>query len=280
MNIALPEYDESAYGGGWSFIYNFRKALSQYIADYDNADVYFIPSASMVSREAVQKAKDDGKKIVLRCDNIIRNSRNRNSGMTRMKDFADWSDTVIFQSQFAKDLLNPYLKVEDSKTKIILNSCDQDVFKPLAQRQPGGPKRYLYVRSSTDETKNWEMARVAFQNVEGPKQLTIVGKGFDGLMEYNYDFYQGEVVKFIGEVKDRGTMATIYQNNEYLLYSYFNDACSNTAIEALNCGLTIANCYGMAETGGTPEILDKFRDFGYKWFSLDRMGAEYLEAMK
>lgn len=278
MNIALPEYDESAYGGGWSFIYNFRKALSHHITPYEEAEVFFIPSASMVSREAVQKARDDGKKIVLRCDNIIRNSRNRNSGMTRMKDFADWSDVVIFQSQFAKDLLDPYLQTKNSK--IILNSCDQDVFKPLAQRQPGGPKRYLYVRSSTDETKNWEMARVAFQNVEGPKILTIVGKGFDGLMEYNYDFYQDEIVKFIGEVKDRGTMATIYQNNEYLLYSYFNDACSNTAIEALNCGLTIANCYGMAETGGTPEILDKFREFGYKWFSLDRMGAEYMEAMK
>lgn len=276
--ICLPQYDQDGIGGGWTFLSNLKKAIPGLITNYDNSDTYFIPSASMVSREDVVKAKEDGKKIVLRSDNIIRNSRNRNTGMSRMKSFADMADVVIFQSEFARDLLNPYLDAK--RHTVILNSCDEKIFHPT-NKKLNGTTNYLYIRSSTDETKNWEMARSGFQLANNPKKLTIIGKGFDqNMIDYNFDFYQGEDVRYVGEVRDKDTLADFYRANDYLLYSYFQDACSNTLIEALCCGLTVVNCYGMAETGGTPEILAKFREYGKNYFFLERMGEEYRECLQ
>ena len=88
-------------GGGWSFMGNFAKAMKDNLTNYEDADIYFVTSASMVERDEVQKAKNDGKKIVLRCDNIIRNSRNRNTGMSRMKDMAEMADLVGLQWKVA-----------------------------------------------------------------------------------------------------------------------------------------------------------------------------------
>lgn len=277
--ICLPTYDANAFGGGWTFIRNLNKAIPDLITDYDKADTYFIPSASMVKREDVVKAMDDKKKIVLRVDNILRNSRNRNSGMSRMKDFASWADLVIYQSEFAKGLLDDYLKPK--RSLVILNACDESIFYPLTSAKLSGVNRYLYARSSTDDTKNWELARTGFQSTDKPKQLSIVGKGFSqDMIDYNFDFYLGEDVRYIGEITNQETMADIYRNHDYLLYSFFQDACSNTLIEALSCGLKIMNCFGMLETGGSPEIVERFLKLGRKHFFLERMGGEYKVALE
>ena len=277
MKICLPNYDTNAIGGGWSFIGNFIKAMAGNLTNYDEADIFFIPSASMVSRDEVDRAKQDNKKIVLRCDNIIRNSRNRNTGMSRMKDFSDWADLVIFQSEFAEQLLNPYLKTE--QYKVIYNSVDEDIFND--KNRVDGNNRYYYGKHSSDETKNWEMARVAYQQIQEDipeARLNLVGR-FDGnLQEYNFDFYNGEQYRYWGYITDPQLMANIYQQSDYFIYTYFNDACSNSLIEALMCGMRIYDPYHMTETGGTSEIIERFykRD---NYFTLKRMGDDYKLAL-
>lgn len=247
------------------------------ITDYNQADIFFIPSASMVSRDEVQQAKQDGKKIVLRCDNIIRNSRNRNTGMSRMKDFSDWADLVIFQSEFAEELLNPYLQTE--QWKVIYNSVDERIFND--KNRIDGNSRYVYGKHSSDETKNWEMARVAYQKLQEDDEdatLNLFGR-FDGnLQEYNFDFYNGEQYRYWGYITDPQVMANIYRQSDWFIYTYFNDACSNSLIEALMCGVGMYDPYDMADTGGTPEILERFyKREGY--FELKRMGDDYKLAL-
>lgn len=273
MKICLPSYDTKAIGGGWSFISNFIKAMEGNITNYNQADIFFIPSASMVSRDEVQQAKQDGKKIVLRCDNIIRNSRNRNTGMSRMKDFSDWADLVIFQSEFAEELLNPYLQTE--QWKVIYNSVDERIFND--KNRVDGNSRYVYGKHSSDETKNWEMARVAYQKLQEDDKdatLNLFGR-FDGnLQEYNFDFYNGEQYRYWGYITDPQVMANIYKQSDWFIYTYFNDACSNSLIEALMCGVQIYDPYQMSDTGGTREILERFyKREGY--FELKRMGDDY-----
>jgi len=265
--IQLPDYDTSAIGGGWSFISNFKKCF-----DTGESDIFFIPSASMVSREAVQQAKEAGKKIILRCDNIIRNSRNRNTGMSRMKDFAEWADVVVFQSEFAKDLLNPFLQAEN--TVVIMNSVDESIYN-MDGRVDSDFDRYLYAKYSSDETKNFEMARLRFQKIyqrNDKAVLNLAGRFDSNLEEYDFDFYNNERYNMIG-MTDSDGMAKVYKQSDNFLYSYFNDACSNTLIEALCCGLGVVDCYGMSKTGGTPEILDKPIDY----FKLSRMKKDYEE---
>lgn len=274
--IYIAKQDEAKLGGGWSWISNAKKSITT--TNYQDAKVYLIPSPSMVSKEEVDKAIEDGKKIVLRVDNIVRNSRNRNTGMSRMKRFADQADLVIYQSEFAKNLLMPYLKVDGP---VILNSCDQTIFNPEG-RQESTTAKYMYSRVNRDETKNWEMARLYFQQVHETNpdsKLHIVGHYSPELVEYNFDFYQNENFMYWGIMKDAPSLAQIYKDSDYFLYTYFNDACSNSLIEALSSGCKIVNAYGMAETGGAPEIIARFINDGEEYFGLERMGKQYMEAI-
>lgn len=282
MKIFVANSSSQKLGGGFSWIRNFKKGMGDLITeDYDQSDIYLIASPSMVQRDEVQKAKDDGKKIVLRIDNAVRNSRNRNTGMTRMKDFADWADLVIFQSQWAKNYLMPFLKIDDKKTRVILNSVDEKVFYPPSTYHLDHANNYLYSRFNRDETKNWEVARYWFSSQAQDTSLAklyIVGNFSPELVEGNFDFYNDENYSFLG-VLDEGAMADVYRNCKYFIYTYFNDACSNSLIEAMMCGCKIRGDIYYRHTGGAEEIIWNFKEHGRAYFCLDRMANEYKEAL-
>ncbi len=86
--IHIASFEPGRLGGGWTWAREFAKGIGERLSDYDKAQVYIVPSPSMVQRAEVERAKADGKFIILRLDNIIRNSRNRNTGMSRMQDMA------------------------------------------------------------------------------------------------------------------------------------------------------------------------------------------------
>lgn len=281
MRLYIAKQDEQRQGGGWSWISNAKNALAEHLSSYADCDIYLIPSPSMVSKEEVDQAQSDGKKIVLRIDNIVRNSRNRNTGMSRMKRFAQQADLVIYQSEFARALLQPYIGVDGP---VIINSCDTSIFNADG-RQEDTTAKFIYSRVNRDETKNWEMARFTFQEESsirgGDALLNIVGQFSPELIEYNFDFYNNEQYKYWGVMTDPSSLANIYRNSDYLIYTFWNDACSNTLIEALCCGCLVADKYGMAQTGGAPEILNHFyTNGGSEYFGLERMGKEYIKAME
>lgn len=260
MKLHIAKYDPLRIGGGWRFSQNLANGLHNY--NYEDADIYFIPSPSMVLRADVVQAKKDGKKIVLRIDNAIRNSRNRNTGMSRMKDFCQMADLVIYQSEWAKKFLTPFTKVDGP---VILNGVDTERFRSDNQ---GPDDSYLYVRSSRDEGKQWIMAWYWF--VGNPGKLEIIGKFSPDNIIYNFDFYSDERYLFMGE---QTHMEDVYRRNKYFLYTYLNDACSNTLLEARASGCEIIDVFGMLQTGGAPEIM------ACKDISVQRMAMEYRECL-
>ena len=276
MKIHIANYEPNRQGGGWSFARNFAKCMDDYIADYNDADIFFITSPSMVTKEQVDQAQADGKKIVLRIDNIVRNSRNRNTGMSRMKRFAQQADLVVYQSDYFKQVLMPFTE-KDGVT--ILNSCDTSIFNAKGRVEDTKAK-FIYSRVNRDETKNWEMARFIFQEEyrmrEGNAHLDLVGQFSPELAEYNFDFYMNEDYKYWGVVTSPELMATLYRNADYLIYTFWNDACSNTLIEALCCGCVPLDPYGMLETGGASEIMHYWAEHkGEEYFGLARLRADY-----
>lgn len=278
MKIYIPHSEDNKTGGGWSWISNIKKAIPEHLTSYELCDIYLIPSPSMCSKEEVDQAQADGKKIVLRVDNIVRNSRNRNTGMSRMKRFAQQANLVIYQSEFARTLLLPYLERDGV---VILNSVDTRIFNPSG-RMENEVAKYMYSRVNRDETKNWEMARLLFQQESwkrrGQTKLNIVGQFSPELIEYNFDFYMNEDYNFWGVMTDPASLASIYRDSDYFIYSYWNDACSNSLIEALCCGCVISDPHAMLKTGGAPEIVENFMaDNDY--FKLERMGHDYIKAM-
>lgn len=285
MKVYLPKYEPTRQGGGWSFQSNFVKGAERVCkdmdsliitSDYTEAEFFLIAGASMLQRDEVLKAKQDGKKIVLRVDNFLKNSRNRNTGMTRMKDFADWADLVIYQSEWARNFLSPFL--QEKRSVVILNSVDETIFNPKGMKLDGAVT-YLYSRYNRDESKNWPIAQYWYQKIhqqDPTSRLYIAGNFSPELIENEFDFYAGENVKYFGILPPEN-MADVYRACEYFMYPYFNDACSNTLIEALMCGCQIYSRDFLME-GSAKEILDKFEE-DKTYFYLERMINDYKEAL-
>lgn len=280
MKIQILNESKQSLGGGWSFIRNFKRAMHEEMDDVEvvesdtllNPDVYFVASPSMVNRDLVTKAKESGKPVVLRLDNIPRNSRNRGTGTPRMYDIAQMADKIVYQSQWAKDYLMPFIRKDGV---IVYNGVDTMVFQKAGafldfKKGNDDKKVYLYSRYNRDETKGWEKAWYRFQMIarENPNsKLIIVGQFSDELREYGFDFYMNEDFEYMGVVDDPVYMAQIMRGCDVLLAPYFNDCYSNTIQEAMACGLDIET----EQTGGTPELIKN----GVK--RLDQMAKDYME---
>lgn len=244
-------------GGGWSFVSNFHKAFrDQLVNSPEEADVLFIPAASMVQRQTVEPWLNR-KKFVLRVDNLLKDSRNRGTGMSRMRDYAAWSDLIVFQSEWARGFLGHILGYSD-KHRVILNGSDPDIFTPQGESyERDGTTRYLYTRTNRDDSKQPHMAFQSFQEISREQTnavLWVVGQFSPEMQQYGFDL-GGLPYRYFGQV-DQVEMAKIMRSCNALLYSYFSDACSNTLSEAMLSGLDILDCYGMIHTGGAFEQIE------------------------
>ncbi len=302
MRIHLANKSKQSIGGGWTFIENLKESMKLLKADveftdYANADIYFVSGASMVTRDSIKLAKKDGKKIVLRVDNIPRNSRNRNTGTTRMYDFAQLADHVIFQSEWAKQKVMPlldsynldisnehnnYMYGVDSVKKffcecnssIIMNGVNTHIFKPDGDKLDSvHKKRYLIVRYNRDNNKRLEEALDIYSEkwlLDTDIELYLVGQYGEELVKGYFDFYMGERFTMHGVVTDRRQLASLYRSCDTLIYPSYSDACPNTVMEARACGLDILH----NGHGGIPEVMAE------KDITLERMGKEYLNIFK
>lgn len=233
-------------GGGWVQARYLGEGLNH--VPYEEADIYFVVGATQAERHEVEQAKQDGKKIVLRVDNILRNSANRSTGMTRLKDFSDMADLVIYQSHWAKSFLYDFTKRDGA---VILNGVDTSIFN--TEGRTSEDETYLYSRTSRDENKGWLASWYWYvEHAKPESRLDIIGKFSGENQEHNFDFYNNETYRFYGQVRQP---EVFFKKNKYFLYSYLNDAMSNTLIEALHSGCEIINIYGMLDTGGAPEIM-------------------------
>lgn len=262
MKTHILNYEPNRTGGGWTqsrYLYEGLEAVP-----YEEADIVIVTGPTMANRTEVEQAKKDGKKIVFRIDNAVRNSRNRGTGMSRMKDFSDMADLVIYQSKWARDFLYPFTKKDGA---VILNGVDTSVYNSDNRRDED--HTYLYARSSRDEGKQWINAWYWYVDhfAKHPEShFEIAGKFSSDNFQYNFDFYNGEKYTFIGQ---QPNLIDSYKRNKYFLYSFTNDACSNSLLEARASGCEIVDVFNALSTGGAPEIM------ACKDISVERMISQY-----
>lgn len=279
MKVHIPNDSKQTLGGGWSFIRNFKKGLSQidgnsYVEDTDEADVFLIASPTMITKETFNKLKETGKKIIVRIDNAPRNSRNRNTGSFRLKKFGMQADGVIYQSIWARRYLQDF--IEAREYRVIYNGVDTDIFNLNGPKEQfDGSPVYLYSRYNRDETKRWEDVWYRWQFISRRKKkkgenplLVLVGQFTPELHEYNFDFFMDERYDFWGVVEDPFVMSKIYRGCDWLFAPYFMDAYSNTYLEALACGCKL---YKPNLSGGTGELIHQ------ETKDLKTMVADYLQ---
>jgi glycosyltransferase involved in cell wall biosynthesis len=276
MKIYLANDSKQTVGGGWTFLSNLKEGIKrisknvEFVDNISKCDIFFISGATMVTRETVRLAQAAGKKIVLRIDNIPRNSRNRNTGTSRLKDFAQMADLVIYQSEWSREYVGGWLKKEGV---VIYNGVDTKIFNKDGEKIPKeGNPQYLYSRYNRDESKRWDEAWYFYQMIHrknSKAHLWIVGNFSNEQVEYSFDFYNNEKYTYWGVVEDKNTLSVILRSADVLLVPYFNDACSNTILEAMACGCQIEPLVS-GLTGGTPGL------FNIKDMSIERMASQYL----
>lgn len=277
LKISIPVDSKQTLGGGFSFRRNLIKALNATgevtVVDDLRSDVCLIVSPSMITKETFYQAKQESKKVIVRLDNVPRNSRNRGAGTSRLQMMAQKADGLVWQCQWSKDYLSDFIGRNDGM--IIYNGVDTDVFKKEgAKKGFSGSPVFLYSRYNRDETKLWEVAWYKYQLIQKrypEAKLVIVGKFADELREYNFDFFRGEKIEYMGIVDDPEQMAQIYRGCNYLLATYFNDCYSNTYQEAMACGVEL---WEPDMSGGTPELIKN------GVISLSDMARHYINFIK
>lgn len=284
MKIFIPNYDENAIGGGWSFLRNLVKGLKSkchLVNSIEECDIYFIAGCTLVQRDDIKKAKNLNKCIVLRVDNIPEDYRNRGTALSRLKDFSQMADVVIYQSKWAKKYVSSFTGIDGA---VILNGVNKKIFNDKNRNIKSN--KILYVRSSTNENKRWQEAKYYFREMwlqNKDLELYVVGNFSDYIKLYGEDFINryklgcfDEPVFYLGQVKEAEKMAEIYKDCDTVLVPFYNDACSNVLIEALSCGCKINYCLS-GRSGGNSQIYLEFKLMGEQYFDMNRMVDEYIK---
>lgn len=279
MKIYLSNIKKDGLGGGWTFLRNFKKSLKDYVQFVDrweDCDIFFISGVTMTDKNDVKKAKEAGKKIVFRVDNVPRKSRNtRCTPHDRMKSFANDADLVIYQSAWAKEYCFPLT----GEGKIIYNGVDEKIFYPSEDPIEGRDNNYLFVYHGNSELKGFWIAHSYFQalarvNPDAVFNFIYDFKNLDEIQKSNYDFWNGEKYNHFPKIEDPNLMAVLMRKHKYLICPSIADASPNIVLEARACGLKVIHNTTTASSG-VAEMLNK-----NLVISIERMAQDYLIQFK
>ena len=280
---------EGKIGGGHSWVSNMSRCFD--LVSPEECDIYLITSVSMLPKLSVIPRD---KKIVLRVDNVLKKSCNSDcyglygdekiTRMEALKQVADIADLVVYQSKWAEEYLDPYLKAKNKV--VIMNSGDEKVFKPEGEKyepihifyDKAFPiKSYLYSRSSNHDNKQWHKVYYWWQyqqRKEPDSLLLIAGRFSPENVPNNFDFFNGENIRYLGFTTNKEEMAKYLRSSAIFVYAYSYDACSNSLIEAILSGCDIKY---LDKSGGALDIDNAFLAYGKEYFYLDRMKLEYQD---
>lgn len=242
--ISIKPRDSSTGGGANTFSWNFQRFLVRSgIPTEEN--LLFAPKAVVVADKvnlnALWFAKKMGCFILHRLDehferNELPARKKRHDKIIRINKLAD---VTVFQSEFVRNNVLPYLKTEN--WKVIINGADPTVFHDN-QRE----RIYVgHVTNSVGDKKRLDLLEKAIKKHPEEKFLLV---GNHNKATINFSCYSN--VKMIGPV-GKNELARYYQTMKCLYFPSENDPCPNTVVESILSGVPV--CYN--RLGGTVEIV-------------------------
>lgn len=255
MRLYVPQLNKVGLGGGNSFVNNFRKHTKHKLQDMPElAEALFVANPMWAERKDFEWAKTNNKPIILRLDNIPEDWNNRGTAISKLQDYIEWADILIFQSEWVKGKYAEFMNansvnnLDQYNYVVIQNGVDTELFKPEGDNfSSDSYPVILFVKSSRNENKRYPEVMEMFRRYfyQNPKtKLLLVGGFADDYHKYNFGFYNGEDYKYLGIIKHED-MPVIYRSADILLFPAYADAAPNTVLEAMACGLSpIINSYG------------------------------------
>ena len=242
----LFDFKDTPWGGGNQFLKLLRKYFlshNPYTNYPEDADVIIFDSHHNLKKAKRIKRKYPNKIFIQRLGPVFTLARN-SPELDRivLKYNAQVADGTIFQSNWSRDTLHEFgLKPKRFET-VIMNTCDPTIFYP--RTIPIEEKRIKLIATS------WSP--------------NFKGKGFDILLhldksldfrKYHFLFLGNSPVKFENIVtlppQPSHVVSLLLSSSDIFIAPSINDACSNSLIEALACGIPAV----ARNSGGNPEIV-------------------------
>lgn len=256
MRIKVPKSTKNGIGGGIRFCENLKKAVKRHgheIIESGDYDILLIAGATLCEKEDFREAKEKRKPIILRVDNLLEDGKNRNSGMPRLREYAEGATIVVYQSEWAKKLMKPYC----GNGVVIYNGVDTDIFYPRTEPKNWEGLRIFYSKFSRNEVKQFHEVIYWWREYNLEKQgdtLVLVGRYADDKLkiDHPFEFHNEENYEYKGVITEPEKLAEILRSCDVAFLPYQFDCCSNTILEVQACGLPVI----YSSTGGTPEIAE------------------------
>lgn len=172
-------------------------------------------------------------------------------------------DHVVYQSQFAKQMIDQHLITRDCDYSLIYNGVCTEHFCPAANQQrtaelgsASRPLRLLMLGKHYPE--HLQLAFSVLQQLQSKLEvtLTIIGpmrnnsSVTDYLVAANLSSKQREAITVVGEL-GYAQLPQQLQHADIFLHTKLNDWCPNAVLEAMSCGLPVI-CLA---AGGTKELV-------------------------
>ncbi len=253
VNI-LIKLNDGPFGGANQFLKAFRDYLitkKLYVNNKNDAEIIlFNSNRSNLSKQLINlyNLRKQRKFIINRIDGPI-------SLKVKSHKFYDkliWQinntmvDGAIFQTHWSHEQMKNYTKKADSiPTRIINNAPNKNIFhKPKAEKQIGEKVSIIATSWSPNfHIKGFDIYQFLDENLDFDKyEMTFVGNS-----PINF--------KNIKHIKplDSQELAMQLRKHDVFITASVNDPCSNSLIEAIECGLPTI----VRNSGGHPELIKK-----------------------
>lgn len=212
-------------------------------------------SKDIVISSALIRIKDFNKLKVLRIDgiwhpkDIIETLRNQ-----FIKFYLIYSNAIIFQSKFSKNLITNFLNYEPNKPfEIIPNGVPEIYFKTDLSIVRNKKKINLITYAHWRPKKRLKNIIDCFINMNDSSFLLYVGGSVSDELKKLYLNYKNII--FLGNL-DQNQKIYFLNSSDIFLFPSYLDNCPNSVVEALAVGLPVV----CSSASGVPELV---KDHGY-----------------
>ncbi|MFX0139008.1 MAG: glycosyltransferase [Candidatus Hodarchaeota archaeon] len=261
INIIF-EFHEGPWGGGNQFLNALKKNLEKrglYETDPTKANCFIFNSHHYINKVLKIKMNNQGKIFIHRIDGPTYLTKKAQPKLDHLiYDLNRYiADGTIFQSFWSKRENYSYGLSNTSYTKVINNAPDNNIFFPLENKM----------------IKNWKNKKC---NIITSSWSTNMDKGFKlyqyldnhlNFNEYSMIFVGNSPISFknikhISPVNSH-EMANLLRESDIYVTGALHEACSNSLLEALNCGLpciAINNASNLEILKDRGEVFETFEE--------------------
>lgn len=243
----LYQFSEGPWGGGNQFLKALRSYFRKtgvYSESPAEAEVILFNSHQSIEEVCRVKGENPSKILIHRIDGPISYIRGKDKLVDEIifQSNSILADGTIFQSSWSRENNYEMGMREPRYETIIMNAPDPTIFTPEDKKPFGKDKIKLITTSwSSNTLKGFDIYKFLDEHLDFSKyEMTFVGNS-------PIEFKNIKMIKPVPSQR----VAELLREHDIFIIASRNDPCSNSLIEALNCGLPVV----AMNDGGHPEIV-------------------------